>query len=97
MLIDRLIKVPSLVSMISRGPISGSTGTGADVAGSGLGVRLAAVELRLVVVRVPVFGFAASVASPFSSVFEVSSTAGASIGFGFTGTGETVQIGRAHV
>jgi len=77
--------------MISRGPISGSAASGAAVAGSGFGVRLAVVEPRLVVVLAPVFGFAGSVASPLSSVFAVSSTAGVSTGFGFTGTGETVR------
>jgi len=83
--------------MISRGPISGSAGTGTDVggvavAGSGLGVRFAVVDdPRLVVVLVIVFGFAGSVASPLSSVFAVSSTAGVSSGFGFTVAGVMVR------
>ena len=77
--------------MISRGPISGSAGSGAAVAGSGLGVRLAVVDPRLAVVLVLVFGFAGSVASPLSSVFAVSSTAGVATGFGVTGAGLMVR------
>jgi hypothetical protein len=96
------MRVPSLVSMIRRGPISGSAAGSA--AGSGLGllafVVVVAVEPRLGVARVLGLalgaseGAAVSAGSPAvlgSSFLAVSSVAAVSETFGFTGVGVVVR------
>lgn len=104
MLIDRLISVPSFVSMIKRGPTSGSgAGAGVAAAGSGLVERLVAEPLRLVLLAggfvvvglvpgVVAGGEGDSAVSPLSSFFVVSSTVGVSTTFDFTDVDDDVRL-----